>query len=138
MGIDEKTVAEVMSRTLYTIPIDATFSQILDTFLEAKVSALIVTAPNGEFMGIVSKTDVISALKKFGSEVWEKTAEDILCPKPYTIEGEATLKEAESEMLNHRVHRLIVVAPSSVGKYVPVGMLSATDILRELALSHPS
>jgi len=114
------------------------FLKYLIPFLEAKVSALIVTAPNGEFMGIVSKTDVISALKKFGSEVWEKTAEDILCPKPYTIEGEATLKEAESEMLNHRVHRLIVVAPSSVGKYVPVGVLSATDILRELALSHPS
>lgn len=134
MGIEEKTVAEVMSRTLYTIPIDTTFSQIVDAFLEAKVSALIVTAPNGEFMGIISKTDVISALKKFGKEVWEKTAEDILCPKPYTIEGEATLKEAARKMLNHRVHRLIVVTPSSVGKFVPVGVLSATDVLRELAL----
>jgi CBS domain-containing protein len=46
---------------LYTLPIDATFSQIVDAFMEAKVSALIVTAPNGEFMGIISKTDVISA-----------------------------------------------------------------------------
>jgi len=26
MGIEEKTIAEVMSRTLYAIPIDATFS----------------------------------------------------------------------------------------------------------------
>ncbi len=32
MGIEEKTVAEVMSRTLYTIPIDATLSQIVDAF----------------------------------------------------------------------------------------------------------
>jgi len=93
MGIEEKTLAEVMSRTLYTIPIDATLSQIVDAFLEAKVSALIVTAPNGEFMGIISKTDVISALKKFGKDLREKTAEDILCPKPYTIEGEDVLRE---------------------------------------------
>jgi len=33
--------------------------------LEAKVSALIVTGPNGEFMGIISKTDVISSARKF-------------------------------------------------------------------------
>ena len=44
-----------MSRTSCTIPIDATFSQIVDAFWEVKVSALTVTAPNGEFMGIISK-----------------------------------------------------------------------------------
>jgi len=134
MDIEEKTVAEVMSRTLYTIPIDATFSQIVDAFLEVKVLALTVTAPDGEFMDIISKTDVMSALKKFGKKILEKTAEDVLCPKPYTIEGEATLKEAARKMLNHRVHRLIVVTPSSVGKFVAIGVLSATDVLRELAL----
>jgi hypothetical protein len=33
--------------------------------LEAKVSALIVTGPNGEFMGTMSKTDVTSSARKF-------------------------------------------------------------------------
>jgi len=46
MGIEDKKVAEVMSRTLHTIPLDASFNQILDTFLEAKVSALIATSPH--------------------------------------------------------------------------------------------
>jgi len=32
MGIEKKTVAEVMSRILYAIPIYATFSQIGDAF----------------------------------------------------------------------------------------------------------
>jgi CBS domain-containing protein len=80
MGIEEKTVAEVMSRTLYTIPIDATFSQIVDAFLEAKVSAFIVTAPNGEFMGIISKTDVISALKSLGRRFGKRRRKTFFAP----------------------------------------------------------
>jgi CBS domain-containing protein len=133
MGIEDKTVAEVMSRVIHTISINATFSEIIEAFLEAKVSALIVVAPNGEFMGIISKTDIILAIKKFGNKVWEKIADDILCPNPYAIEGSATIKEAARKMLKHKVHRLIVVTPSGVGKFTPVGVISATDILREFA-----
>jgi len=36
MGVEEKTVTEVMGRTSYTIPIDATFSQIVDAFWGGK------------------------------------------------------------------------------------------------------
>jgi len=133
MGIEDKTVAEVMSKGVHTIGIDATFSEIIETFNETKVSALVVVAPNGEFIGVISKTDIISALKNFGEKVWEKTAEDILCPYPYTIEGTATIKEAARKMLKHRIHRLLVVSPSKVGKLIPVGVVSATDILREIA-----
>ena len=133
MGIENKTVAEVMSKGVHTIGIDATFSEIIETFNETKVSALVVVAPNGEFIGVISKTDIISALKDFGEKVWEKTAEDILSPYPYTIEGTATIKEAARKMLKHRIHRLLVVSPSKIGKLIPVGVVSATDILRESA-----
>ncbi len=133
MVLLEKKVSEVMSRTLYTIGLNANFEEIISTFLEAKVSALIVVAPNGEFMGIISKTDVISGLKKYGPNIWDKTTEDLLCPKPYTIDGQANLAEAARKMLAHRVHRLIVVSPSSTGKYVPVGVVSATDLIKALA-----
>lgn len=134
MAIEEKKVAEVMSRSLYTVSMDASFEEILQTMIENRVSAVIVLAPNGEFMGIVSKTDILSALKKYGAQVFSKNAEDLLCPKPYTIEGNATIKEAAQKMLAHKVHRLLVVSPSAIGRYMPVGIVSATDILKEIAL----
>lgn len=133
MAIEEKKVAEVMSRSLYTVSMDASFEEILQTMIENRVSAVIVLAPNGEFMGIVSKTDILSALKKYGAQVFSKNAEDLLCPKPYTIEGNATIKEAAQKMLAHKVHRLLVVSPSAIGRYMPVGIISATDILKEVA-----
>lgn len=134
MAIEEKKVSEVMSRALYTVSMDASFEEILQTMIENRVSAVIVLAPNGEFMGIVSKTDILSALKKYGAQVFSKNAEDLLCPKPYTIEGNATIKEAAQKMLAHKVHRLLVVSPSAIGRYMPVGIVSATDILKEIAL----
>lgn len=133
MAIEEKKVSEVMSRSLYTVSIDSSFEEILQTMIENRVSAVIVLAPNSEFMGIVSKTDILSALQKYGSQVFSKNAEDLLCPKPYTIEGNATIKEAAQKMLAHKVHRLLVVSPSTIGKYMPVGIISATDILKEIA-----
>jgi predicted transcriptional regulator len=133
MGIEEKRVSEVMSRTLYTVSDRSSIGEIVDTMLNNGISAVIVVADNGEFLGIISKTDILSGLKKYGKELLEKKAEDLLCPKPYTIEGNATLKEAAQRMFAHRVHRLLVVSPSSIGKFMPVGIITATDLLRELA-----
>ncbi|MDM7202609.1 MAG: CBS domain-containing protein [Thermodesulfobacteriaceae bacterium] len=123
-----------MNRTLITIPLNATLLEIIDTLIGNHISAVIVTAQNGEFMGVISKTDIISALKKYGASILEKTAEDLLNPKPYTIEGSATIVEAAREMITKKVHRLLVVSPSAIGKYMPVGIVTATDILKKLSL----
>lgn len=133
MAVEEKRVFEVMNRTLFTVSEKAKVLEIVEMMLENRISAVIVVAENGEFLGIVSKTDLVSGLKRFGSELLEKTAEDLLCPKPYTIEGSATLKEAAQKMLAYGVHRLLVVNPTGLGKYLPVGIITATDILKAIA-----
>lgn len=133
MSVENKKVSEVMSRTLFTVTEEASISEIINIMLSNRISAVIVVTGNGEFLGIVSKTDIIDALKRHGAEIFNKKAEDILCPKPYTIEGDATIKEAAQRMLAHGVHRLLVINPTGLGKYVPVGIITATDILRALA-----
>lgn len=133
MGVEEKKVSEVMNRTLFTVSETATVSEIIETMLNNRISAVIVVAGQGEFLGMVSKTDILGALKKYGRDIFDKKAEDLLCPKPYTIEGEATIREAAQKMLAYGVHRLLVVNPTGLGKYMPVGIITATDILRALA-----
>jgi len=90
----KKRVYEVMNRSLFTVLEDSNIEEILDIMINNKISAVIVTAKNGEFLGLISKTDILTGLKKYGAELLNKTAEDLLNPKPFTIEGNATIKEA--------------------------------------------
>ncbi|MFN3568273.1 MAG: CBS domain-containing protein [Caldimicrobium sp.] len=129
----ELTVVDVMNRTLFTIPYTATFEEVLDTILENRISAVIVVAENSEFMGIISKTDILLALKKYREGIFEMRAEDLLNPKPYTIEGNDTLEEAARKMVANRIHRLLVISPSAIGKFMPVGIITATDVLKKIA-----
>jgi len=36
-------------------------------------------------------------------------------------------------MLAHKVHRLLVVNPGGLGKYMPVGIITASDLLKVIA-----
>lgn len=129
MDFTKITVSEIMSRGIITVGMEASFEEILRQLTENKVHAVVVTAPGGEFMGVISHSDIIEALAKKGAEIFNLVAEDLMCPKPYTIEGTATLKEAAAKMVNYGVHRLLVLS-SYGGKLIPVGVLSAIDLVR--------
>ncbi|MBA2848963.1 CBS domain-containing protein [Thermosulfuriphilus ammonigenes] len=129
MDIAKIKVSEVMSRGVVTVGLEARLEEILNQLLENKVHAVIVTAKDGEFMGVVSHSDIIETLARRGQKIFELTAEDIMCPKPYYVKGDASLKEAAVKMINNGVHRLIVFS-SHMGRLLPVGILSAIDIVR--------
>ncbi len=130
--ISQIKVADVMSRSVVTVGMHSSFKEIIKTLNEFKVHAVIVIGPGGEFMGVVSHSDIVRALDEYGTKIFELEAEEIMCPRPYTIDGEASLKEAATKMINYRVHRLLVFSKRT-GKIVPVGVLSATDIVRAVA-----
>ncbi len=125
-------VADIMSRWVVTVGINDKIEDVLRTFVEFKVHAVVVIGPGGEFMGVISHSDIIEALNKLGPRFFDLEVEDIMCPKPYTIEGEASVKEAAAKMINNKVHRLLVLSQQPA-KRVPVGIVSATDIIRVVA-----
>ena len=127
-------VVDVMSRGVVAVDLNDSFENIIKTFNEAKVHAVIVIGPGGEFMGVVSHSDIIEALHKHKEKIFSLSAEDIMCPKPYTIDANANLKEAAAIMIQKKVHRLLVLS-SHPGKLLPVGILSATDIIYAIATS---
>ncbi len=128
----EIKVSDIMSRSLVTIGIDEPFEEVIKNFVDAKVHALIVVGPGGEFMGVISHTDVINALHEHKEKVFELEAEDLMFPKPFTIDANANLKEAAAIMMKNKIHRLLVLSSYS-GKLLPVGIISATDIIRAIA-----
>ncbi len=130
--LTEISVMEIMHRGVVSVDIETSFQEVINTFIEFKVHAIIVTL-GGEFMGVLSHSDIISNLKKHGKKIFDMTAEDIMTPKPFTIDANASAKEAAAKMANNHIHRLLVMSSES-GKLLPIGVLSASDIIKAVAI----
>jgi predicted transcriptional regulator len=81
---------------------------------------------------VVTDADLVAAAASHGDQ---KHAADVAHTEAPTIEPSATLADAARTMAEHRVTHLVVVEPESEQ---PVGVVSSTDVVRVLALEHPS
>ncbi len=121
-----------MTRGVVTVPLDATAKQIAAMLNKHALSGAAVIGREGEAMGFISYMDI---LKIIGRENWETLhAESIMTSNLETIEPTSTIGEAAKIMREKHIHRLLVLSESGVGvSKRPVGILSASDIVREAA-----
>lgn len=110
-----------------------------------------VIAEDSEMVGLVSAMDIVKAVDK---DLDELIAGDIMSSPIKTIDQCRTLKDAAQIMEEHHIHRLLVLfgepctrtpmpfkkRPIMVhgivhGVSIPVGILSASDIVRGIAES---
>lgn len=121
-----------MTRGVPTVPMDATVKQIATTLSKKRLSAVAVISPDGEAVGIISDMDI---LKVMGKENWENaSAETIMTTHLETIRPTSTLGEAARIMREKHIHRVLVFSERGVGaSQRPIGILSASDIVREAA-----
>lgn len=122
------TVAEVMSHGLVACRDGATVRQAARVMTERHVRAVVVVAANGSPLGVVTGTDLLDLV---GEDVDGITVAELM-HAPITIEPGATLREAADLMLEHEIHRLIVVDPRAPNA-VPLGVVATTDIVAEMA-----
>ncbi len=132
-------IRELMEDKVVTIDCDASVQALEETLTTHKVSGVPVVSGDGRLMGVVSKTDtsqfraVCKRQRELGrappspetTQVWE-----ISTPIAITIDAETDVKDGARKMLDHQVHRLIVVDDKEV-----VGIVSAFDFLRLLTES---
>ena len=124
----EKRVRDVMTRGVVTVPFDTPVSEIARLLVEGDISGVAVTAPDNEAVGVISEIDLI---KVFDRD-WDKlTAEEVMSTFVRTINPEMTIRKAADSMRDLNIHRLLILHRAPGRSYdVPVGILSATDILR--------
>jgi predicted transcriptional regulator len=124
----EKRVRDVMTRGVITVSFDTPVSKIARILVDEDISGIAVTAPDDEVMGVISEIDIIKVFDKD----WDKlTAEDIMSSCVRTIDPETTLKKAADIMRDLNIHRLLILHRAPGRSYnVPVGIISASDILR--------
>lgn len=126
--IGRGTVADVMSHGLVACRDGATVRQAARVMTERHVRALVVVAADGHPLGVVTGTDLLPLV---GADAGERPVAELMHP-PITIGPEASLRDAADLLLEHEIHRLIVVDPVAPDA-VPLGVVATTDIVAEMA-----
>jgi CBS domain-containing protein len=118
------TVQEAMRRQVIQLPAAAFLSQAIRAMIKYKVNAILVTGPAQEALGVVSKTDLMTAY--YGGLPLETQVAEIMVGPPQFCQPQDSLDMALDQMREHRIHRLYV---SSVETEAVTGVLAFPDIV---------
>lgn len=127
-------VAELMQKDVKAVRPDASVAEVIASLADAHVSGVPVVDGHGQMLGVISSTDVLvheaeADDAKARTTLLESTlAQDIMTPRPLTIDPQADIRDAAREMLYAEVHRLFVVSGNRL-----VGVISSSDIVRAVA-----
>ena len=125
-------IREAMKSGVITVDLDTPVSDVIKSLSKNHVSGVVVVDEFGETWGVISSIDVISTLKdKTLEEIDSLRAEDIMTPHAIEVDPEESLEEAARLMAEKGIHRLVIGHPHE-GRRIPVGILSATDIVNEI------
>ena len=96
--------------------------------LAAAWPGLVVTDDSGEVVGVISHMDVIPL---YGQDLSQFSAAEVMTHKVICVAPTASVREAIEVMVSKRIHRLVVTRPEG-NQLMPVGVLSTTDIVRDM------
>jgi predicted transcriptional regulator len=125
-------IRDEMTTGIITVRMDAPLREVIDTMAEKDVSSLVVVYPNGTGAGVISSFDIVKTLLE--KPIWRikaLTAGDVMSDVIIEVDPEKTVGEALKLMIEKNVHRVVVLSSSQAGSK-PVGILSATDIVKKL------
>lgn len=147
----KETVYDVMTHGVLMIPLTLTLRETARVMTDKEVHRVIVVSDEGEMIGVVSGFDVLKPwTEPHGSvERDDVIAADVMTQDIAAIEHWRTLPEAMSRLAAERIHALLVLLSEGeiggdtamrpimasgvvAGVNVPIGLISATDIVREI------
>ena len=128
--LEEIKVRDIMTRGVITVQCDEFLSKIASIMAEEEISCIVIVDRSDEAAGVISSLDLVRVFsEKTPADIEKTTAEEIMTPFIVEAYPEMSLKEIANIMTVKGVHRMIVLSP--VGRK-PVGLLSATDIIKQM------
>ena len=129
------TVSEIMNPHVISCPSDTPMREAIDLLLHHRIHALVVVEGPGYLAGVFSQTDALRAWRQgldyeqsMNSPVGEFMTKSVV-----TCMAHLDMTRAAKLLTDHKIHRLIVVEERNDGRIWPVGVLSQTDIVRQLS-----
>ncbi|MBI3977121.1 MAG: 2-oxoacid:acceptor oxidoreductase family protein [Chloroflexi bacterium] len=115
----------------------APIAEIARLMSEKQISAVVVVDDEGDALGLVSKRDLVNVGFVAPNVRMEGlVAEHLMTSPVIAVEPETALPDAIGILHEKRIHRLVVVQRID-GHERPVGILSVTDLVRELGELEP-
>lgn len=112
-------VNELMANRVVTTEPHVTLGHVQAMMKRSKVGAVPIVNGDGEAVGIISATDLISDVNP------ASPVKSIMTKKVYTVPQYDDVSVAARIMRNHKVHRVVVTHERKV-----VGMLTSFDLLK--------
>ena len=122
----ERRVRDIYHKGVILCKPDSPLQEVVKVMADTEVHAVMVTEHEGEPpVGVVSHTDVIA---HYGEDLAAIQARDVMTSDVISISEDAPVEQAAKQLLESNIHRLLVVN----GEGRPLGILSTTDIIREI------
>jgi len=130
MSLDQ-TALEAKRYGVFTSEGRVTLADAIRHMVDEDVSALVITDEQGYLAGILSRTDVIRAAIQHPD--WaERLVEEYMNAEVVTVPIQTSLRDVAEILLDHRIHRIVVVREED-GKKQPLSVIAAADIIYHLA-----
>jgi CBS domain-containing protein len=118
------SVREAMRRLVTHLPATASLEQSVSFTIKYKVNAILITGPDREALGVVTKTDLMGAY--YAGLPLETPVASIMVGPPRFCHLDDSLDLALDSMRTHRIHRLYVWEEAP---HQAVGVLAYPDIV---------
>jgi CBS domain-containing protein len=130
----ERAVGDVMHQGVLACQDTTPIQEVARQMTEQDISALVVVNEDGNLVGLISRTDLVNA--RLYEQYWKNwrdlTASHIMITDVVSVKISDTVRYASKIMMDRRIHRVVVIEDKDGGKK-PVGVLSITDLVREIA-----
>ncbi len=132
-------VRDVMHEGVITCRPDTPVTDVIETMNQHDVSALVVVDREGYAVGVISRTDLVNAgfVAPYLHHFRGMTAEHLMSSPVIAVAPDTPVTDAVALIREKRIHRLVVVRPEDPDHLRPVGILSMTDLVRELSDLEP-
>jgi CBS domain-containing protein len=124
-----ETVGDIMSDAILVCRGKTPIVSAARTIIEAGWRSVLVIDANGQPLGVVSGKDLMPFVENGIDE--SLTVRDVMHPA-FTININASLREAANLMIQKHHHRLIVIDEDDPDAF-PLGVISSFDIVAEMA-----
>ncbi|MEI8306957.1 MAG: CBS domain-containing protein [Chloroflexales bacterium] len=130
----DRTVGEIMHPGVLTCHRDTPIQDVARQISERDISALVVVDNDENLIGLISRTDLVNA--RLYEQYWKHwsglTAAHIMVTDVVSVHADDTLQHASMQLMERHIHRVVVVETTEKGLR-PVGVLSITDLVRDIA-----
>jgi CBS domain-containing protein len=132
--VQKKYVRDVMHYGVISCPSETPVDEAMRLMQTHRIHALVVVDGPGYLAGIVSQTDLLKAWQDGSTyeQVIHGPVGNVMTKSVVSCMPDMDLGRAIKLLNRNHIHRLVVVEERNDGRFWPVGILSMTDLVRDM------